>query len=254
MNVTSEKNLTTINIMSKKYWAVVPAAGVGKRMASAIPKQYLTLLDKTVLEHSCQRLLNHSKISGLVIALGDHDEYWSDVTLQTDKPVIRVEGGEERCHSVLNALNALSSQEQAEKLSVKETDWVLVHDAARPCLRHSDIDLLIEQSAINTTGALLALPVRDTMKRQGAEQTVSETVERSGLWHALTPQMFPLGLLRDAMQKAIESGFMITDESSAIENAGLHPVLVEGHEDNIKITRQPDLKLAELYLKAQNNE
>jgi len=236
----------------RNYWAVVPAAGVGKRMASNIPKQYLKLLNKTVVEHTLQRLLDHNKISGLVVALGDHDEYWSDVVLRTDKPVIRVKGGEERCHSVLNALNELSALSKIDQeIKVNESDWVLVHDAARPCLRNSDIDLLINSLDQHGVGGILAIPVRDTMKRQGSDQTVAKTVDRDGLWHALTPQMFPLEVLRNAIDTAIQSGFMITDESSAIENMGLRPLLVEGHEDNIKITRQPDLKLAEMYLKAQ---
>lgn len=245
----------TVHNKSKKYWAVVPAAGVGKRMASNTPKQYLKLLNKTVIEHTLQKLLDHEKISGLVVALGDHDEYWSEVVLRTSKPVIRVNGGEERCHSVLNALNELSSLSKTnQSLNISDNDWVLVHDAARPCLRSSDIDLLIKRLDQHKVGGLLALPVRDTMKRAGTDQTVSDTVDRNGLWHALTPQMFPLEILRQAIENAIKSDFMITDESSAIENMDLNPLLVEGHEDNIKITRQPDLRLAEMYLKAQIEE
>lgn len=243
-----------MNKIPVNYWAVVPAAGVGKRMGSDVPKQYLKLLDKTVIEHSCQRLLAHEKITGIVVALSEDDEYWADIKLNTDKPVIRVTGGEERCYSVLNALNELSRMSDAQELNVQQHDWVLVHDAARPCLRHCDIDALIDGLNNHAVGGLLALPVRDTMKRQSADQTVEETVDRNGLWHALTPQMFTLEMLRQAINDATQSGFMITDESSAIEYMGLQPLLVEGNEDNIKITRQPDLKLAEMYLKAQENE
>jgi len=239
---------------SLNYWAVVPAAGVGKRMGSDIPKQYLELHNKAVIEHSCQRLLDHEKITGIVVALGRDDEYWADIKLQTTKPVIRVDGGEERCHSVLNALNELLSCCDDDSVDVQAHDWVLVHDAARPCLRSSDIDLLIEQLNTHAVGGILALPVRDTMKRQLADQSIDQTVDRDGLWHALTPQMFTLEMLQQAMTDAIESGFMITDESSAIEHMGLNPLLVEGHEDNIKITRKPDLKLAEMYLRAQSDE
>jgi len=245
--VTTQSNNT-----QKKYWAIVPAAGVGSRMQSQTPKQYLPLLNKPIIEHSLQRLLDHPKISGLVVALGDHDAYWSDVNLKTVKPVIRVNGGEERCHSVLNALNELLSENQ--KLDVNANDWVLVHDAARPCIRSGDIDLLISSLEVHEVGGLLALPVRDTMKRQNTTQHVSETVDRNGLWHALTPQMFPLEILRDAVHEAIESDSIITDESSAIERLGKKPLLVEGHEDNIKITRPVDLNLAEMYMKAQLNE
>lgn len=236
------------------YWAVVPAAGVGKRMDSQLPKQYLKLLDKTVIEHSCQRLLDNKNISGLVVALGEDDEYWDDIKLHTDKPVIRVKGGNERCHSVLNALNELSKLAQQSKHNIQPHDWVLVHDAARPCLRDSDIELLIEKLHEHAVGGLLALPVRDTIKRQTADQSVDETVDRDGLWQAQTPQMFPLEMLRQAIDEAIQADFLITDESSAIEYMGLHPLLVEGHEDNIKITRQPDLNLAEMYLKAQRDD
>lgn len=243
---------TQSNNTQKKYWAIVPAAGVGSRMQSQTPKQYLPLLNKPIIEHSLQRLLDHPKISGLVVALGDHDAYWSDVNLKTVKPVIRVNGGEERCHSVLNALNELLSENQ--KLDVNANDWVLVHDAARPCIRSGDIDLLISSLEVHEVGGLLALPVRDTMKRQNTTQHVSETVDRNGLWHALTPQMFPLEILRDAVHEAIESDSIITDESSAIERLGKKPLLVEGHEDNIKITRPVDLNLAEMYMKAQLNE
>jgi len=239
---------------SLNYWAVVPAAGVGKRMGSDIPKQYLKLHDKAVIEHSCQRLLDHEKITGIVVALGSEDEYWADIQLQTSKPVIRVDGGEERCHSVLNALNELLRCCDDDSVNVQAHDWVLVHDAARPCLRNSDIDLLIEQLSNHAVGGILALPVRDTMKRQLTDQSIDQTVDRDGLWHALTPQMFTLEMLQQAMTDAIESGYMITDESSAIEYMGLNPLLVEGHEDNIKITRKPDLKLAEMYLRAQSDE
>lgn len=242
-------NKNTVN-----YWAVVPAAGVGKRMGGVVPKQYLQLLDKTVIEHSCQRLLDNENITGLVVALGKDDDYWADITLETDKPVIRVDGGAERCHSVLNALAELSKMSQQIEHNVQQHDWVLVHDAARPCLRDSDINLLIENLNDHVVGGILALPVRDTMKRQTSVQTIDETVDREGLWQAQTPQMFPLEMLRQAIDDAIKSDFLITDESSAIEYMGLNPLLIEGHEDNIKITRQPDLKLAEMYLKAQRND
>lgn len=244
---------TQLNNTPKKYWAIVPAAGIGSRMESQTPKQYLHLHNKPIIEHSLQRLLDHPKINGLVVALGDHDDYWGDVNLTTDKPVIRVRGGDERCHSVLNALNELLLSENQE-LAVNTNDWALVHDAARPCVRHADIDLLISRLDKHEVGGLLALPVRDTMKRQNNTQHVSETVDRTGLWHALTPQMFPLEILRNAIHDAIESDSLITDESSAIERIGKEPLLVEGHEDNIKVTRPVDLNLAEMYMKAQLNE
>jgi len=236
----------------KHYWAVVPAAGVGQRMASDTPKQYLSLLNKPIITYTLECLLSHPKITGVVVALGDHDAYWSDININNDKPVIRVSGGKERCHSVLNALNELMTMSKCDD-TVNTDDWVLVHDAARPCLRHEDIDQLITHVESHHDGGILALPVRDTMKRQNGAQEIAETVDREGLWHALTPQMFKLEKLHQAIDDAICSGCLITDEASAIEQKGGKPLLVEGSEDNIKITRPADLKLAEMYLKAQKN-
>jgi 2-C-methyl-D-erythritol 4-phosphate cytidylyltransferase len=127
-------------------------------------------------------------------------------------------------------------------------DWVLVHDAARPCLRPADIDHLIASLADDAVGGILAIPVRDTMKRDDGVGRIARTEERSGMWHALTPQMFPLGLLREALQRALADGFEVTDEASALEHSGRAPRLVEGHADNIKITRPEDLALARFFL------
>lgn len=239
---------------SKHYWAVVPAAGVGSRMGSQTPKQYLELLGKPVIQHTLERLLAHKKISGVIVALSKADAYWADIGLNTSKPVIRVDGGTERCHSVLNALYELLKLSANGQASVNVDDWVLVHDAARPCLRAEDIDGLISAIEQRAVGGILALPVRDTMKRQAADGTIAETVERRGLWHALTPQMFPLEKLRFAIEQSLNDGFLITDEASAMEHSGEKPLLVQGHEDNIKITRPADLGLAKMFLKAQREE
>ncbi|MCH8976667.1 MAG: 2-C-methyl-D-erythritol 4-phosphate cytidylyltransferase, partial [Proteobacteria bacterium] len=150
----------------------------------------------------------------------------------------------ERCHSVLNGLQVLSEQ-------ANSSDWVLVHDAARPCLRKEDIDRLIEVLAGHEVGGLLGLPVRDTMKRADLSCTIQETVERKGLWHALTPQMFHLDVLINSLENALSQERVVTDEAQAVELSGLRPVLVEGHPDNIKITRNNDLALAELFLYQQ---
>ncbi len=225
-------------------WAVVPAAGIGQRMQTDIPKQYLPLHGSTVLGHTLNKLLSVNAVKGLAIALHVDDKYWNDVQITSEKPVIQVDGGAERSDSVLNALQALSEHENFDETQ----DWVLVHDAVRPCVRISDIDLLIAEVAYNKAGGLLALPVRDTMKRQGTDTIVQSTVEREGLWHALTPQLFPYQVLREALTQATNAGMTVTDESSAVEQIGVCPVLVQGHEDNIKITRPGDLRLAELYL------
>ena len=233
-------------------WAIVPAAGIGKRMQSTRPKQYLPLNGRPVLEHTINTLLNNNNISGLVIALQPDDAYWPAINIKSTKPVIKTKGGKERADSVLNALKTLFQYEQ-----FVQSDWVMVHDAVRPCLRQQDIDKLVTEVADDNDGGLLALPVRDTMKRQNTDKTtatVEKTVERNNLWHALTPQYFPALSLKNALEKAQQNKQAITDESSAMELAGFSPALVHGYEDNIKITRPDDLALASLYLQSQNNE
>ena len=231
----------------KKYWAVIPAAGVGRRMGVELPKQYLKLLGKTVLEHTIERLGKHPDICGIVVALSAEDTFWPELRVASAKNIHTVVGGEERCHSVLNALNYLDN-DIAEK-----DDWVLVHDAARPCIRQDDLDRLISELKDYPQGGLLGLPVSDTVKRTDTSGNVVETVERNQLWRALTPQMFPLGALRNALQGAIDKGALVTDDASAMELSGSFPHMVEGHSDNIKITRPQDLKLAELYLSQQED-
>lgn len=226
--------------MKKRIWAVVPAAGVGRRMGADIPKQYLPLAGRMVIEHALEILLRHPCVGGLVVAIGEEDRWWPAIRFVTDKMVLRVAGGAERCHSVLNGLRALEPRISAD-------DWVLVHDAVRPCLRDEDLDHLIMVLRDDPVGGLLAAPVRDTMKRADSER-VSATVDRVGLWHALTPQMFRLGILNTALRKALAQGWPVTDESAAVEAAGFAPRLVEGRADNIKITRAEDLALAEFFL------
>ncbi len=227
-----------------RYWAVVPAAGVGRRMASAIPKQYLPLAGQTVIEQTLERLWSHPQIESIFVALSEQDGWWPDSAFAADPRITRVAGGTERCHSVLNALDALSAV-------AAEDDWVLVHDAARPCLRECDLEQLIEKLSSHPVGGLLGVPVRDTMKRTDSHAAVTATVPREQLWHAFTPQMFRLGRLRSALKQALKRGEMVTDEASAIELFGLQPLMVEGHADNIKITRPEDLALATFFLQQQ---
>ena len=212
-----------------------------------MPKQYLSLNDRPVIEHTINALLQNKNISGLVIALQADDAYWPDIKIDSQKPVLRTTGGKERADSVLNAINELFNYEPFDAGS----DWVMVHDAVRPCLRQQDLDKLVAEVGEDDDGGLLALPVRDTMKRQGPQATVAATVEREKLWHALTPQYFPAVTLKNSLEKARQGGLVITDESSAMELAGFSPKLVQGHEDNIKITRPDDLRLASLYLQSQ---
>ncbi len=236
--------------MNHATWAIVPAAGIGKRMQSDTPKQYLPLNNRPVIEHTINALLQNENIAGLVIALQADDAYWSDINISSQKPVLRTSGGKERADSVLNAIDELFKYDQFNA----DSDWVMVHDAVRPCLRQLDIDTLVAEVGEDNNGGLLALPVRDTMKRQKSSDSaaaVDKTVERENLWHALTPQYFPAIALKNALHKAQLDKLTITDDSSAMELAGFSPKLVQGHEDNIKITRPDDLRLASLYLQSQ---
>ncbi len=229
---------------SVRYWAVVPAAGTGRRLGAEIPKQYLRLAGQTVLEHTLDRLCGHPRIERVVVALRLDDPYWARCRYAQHPAVVTVLGGAERCHSVLNGLMQLAEAAQPN-------DWVLVHDAARPCLRSSDINRLIEELADHPVGGLLALPVSDTVKRANAQGEVAQTVSREDLWRAFTPQMFRFEALSQALNAAVAAERRVTDEAQALELAGFAPRLVEGQEDNIKITRADDMNLAEYYLRRQ---
>ena len=237
----------SINTENKatQYWAIIPAAGVGKRMQADRPKQYLSLHGKTVIEHTLNRLLSMHEITGVVLSISEGDEYWADLNFQSSKPILIAKGGKERSDSVLNALYLLN-----KNIHKSELVYALVHDAARPCVRTEDIQKLIKQCS-DMNGGLLALPVRDTMKRSDNEKNVAKTVDRNNLWHALTPQMFRLDLLINSLQNAEKKQLPITDDASAMELANYKPKLIEAHEDNIKITRAFDLTLSELYLNQQ---
>ena len=230
--------------MSYKSYAVVPAAGIGRRMGSDIPKQYLRLQGKTVIEQTLARLLDVDEIEKIVVVVADHDDIWPSLKVSQHAKIITAPGGDERCHSVLNGLEKLVEVANADS-------WVLVHDAARPCVRVADVNYMFSVLGEHPVGGILAAPVRDTLKRAGSDGAIAETVDRSQLWQAFTPQMFRLGMLIDALQAAVNAEVLVTDESQAIERQGHHPVLVEGHTDNLKITRAEDLSLAALYLKHQ---
>ena len=239
--------------VNHSIWAIVPAAGIGKRMQSDVPKQYLPLNGRPVLEHTINTLLKNKNINGLVIALRPDDAYFSDIKINSNKPVLRAAGGIERADSVLNALTTLFQHNQFDA----NNDWVMVHDAVRACLKQQDIDRLVNEVAEDKNGGLLALPVRDTMKRQNVGKsiaTVAKTIKRENLWHALTPQYFHAASLKNALEKTQLEDKEITDESSAMEFVGFSPRLVHGYEDNIKITRPDDLRLASLFLQAQNSD
>lgn len=238
--------------MSKTpIWVVIPAAGVGKRMEADRPKQYLDFAGSTVIEATLQRLHQALPESVLCLSISSEDSHWPRVesSLSTDlrEQLQIAPGGDERRDSVLNALKMLEGQ-------AADSDWVLVHDAARPCVRSEDIARLIERVESVGHGGLLASPVKDTMKRGDDSGNVLETVERERLWHALTPQVFHYGTLFAALRDGVANHLPITDEAMAVESAGGHVALVEGRSDNIKITRPEDLALAELYWQAQMRE
>lgn len=235
-----------------KFAVVVPAAGIGKRMQAQCPKQYLYIDGVTILEHTVNRLLSHPKISKVVIVLGKNDEYFADTSLVNNAFVTTVVGGKERVDSVLAGLKSIDKH---------LFPWVLVHDAARPCVSHLDITALIDNSLQHDIGGLLAIPVRDTMKLASSTNTtfhkpqlVQQTVPRKYLWHALTPQMFRSEELQLAITQALHKRIDIADESSAMELAGFTSALVEGSGENIKITRKDDLSLATFILARQKRD
>ena len=230
--------------MKPRYWAIVPAAGVGKRMGGAIPKQYLEVAGKAVLQHTLERLLSVERLTGIRVALGAEDGYWPDLPCARHPRIQTAPGGRERADSVYSAL--LSLEEEA-----RPDDWVLVHDAARLCLTRGDVLKLIETLSDDPVGGILALPVSDTLKAVDATGLITGTPDRSLIWRALTPQMFRYGRLRKALADAAEQGKLVTDEASALELAGYQPRIVEGRPDNIKITRPEDLPLAAFYLERQ---
>ncbi|MDC9591231.1 2-C-methyl-D-erythritol 4-phosphate cytidylyltransferase [Xenorhabdus sp. XENO-10] len=258
--------------------ALIPAAGIGSRMKSDCPKQYLNIAGKTILEHTVAALFEHPRIQRIIIALNPADTQFAQLPIASDPRIATVIGGEERAASVLAGLDYLAG------LPTDKAIWVLVHDAARPCLHRNDLDSLLRliehrAESPDVCGGLLASPVRDTMKRMvslSLEKTaveqlsverpsekessttnhtlIAHTVDRNGLWHALTPQLFPLLLLRDCLIKALAEQACITDESSALEHCGYRPVLINGRADNIKVTQPEDLALAEFYLSRKSKE
>jgi 2-C-methyl-D-erythritol 4-phosphate cytidylyltransferase len=224
-----------------QHWCVVPAAGRGRRFGGAVPKQYLRLAGKPLLLHTLERLAAHPRIAGIMLVVAPDDDSWAQGLLEVlGKPLLRAAGGAERADSVLAGLRALPA-------SVTLRDCVLVHDAARPCVRAEDISRLIEL-AVPAGGGLLAAPLRDTLKRADAQSRAVATEPRESRWRALTPQLFPRGALQDALAAAAAAGAAITDEAMAMERAGHAPLLVEGAEDNIKVTTPADLALAEFLL------
>ena len=221
-------------------WCVVPAAGRGTRVGGDCPKQYLPLAGRPLIEHTLERLAAHPRIAGLLVTLSAADEHWPGITSLNGKPVLTAIGGVERSDSVMAGVDALPE-------TVGVDDFVLVHDAARPCVRLADIGRLIDLASA-AGGGLLGAPLRDTLKRADAAGRSSLTEPRDQRWRAFTPQMFRRGPLSTALRDAARRGVNPSDEAMAMEQAGFAPLLVEGAEDNIKVTTAADFALAEFLL------
>jgi len=232
--------VSTPPLPSPVFWCVVPAAGRGTRVGGDCPKQYLPLAGRALIMHTLDRLAAHPQIAGLLVTLNASDVHWTDIDSLHGKPVLTAVGGNERSDSVLAGLHALPAV-------VGDDAFVLVHDAARPCVRSADISRLIDCVTVDD-GGLLGAPLRDTLKRADAAARSMATEPRDERWRAFTPQMFRRGELTSALREVTARGVKVSDEAMAMELAGFAPLLVEGAEDNIKVTTAADFALAEFLL------
>lgn len=233
-----------MSAMSPSLHGIVVAAGVGKRFGTALPKQYTPIHHQTVLQHSVEALSQVRALTACYLVISPEDN-WAK-TLDFAMPVHWVTGGAERMNSVFNGVQAIIAS------GANDTDWVLIHDAARPCVKPVDIDRLIDQAVSHPAGGLLAVPVRDTVKQitlAHNQVLAAQTLDRSRLWLAQTPQIFPLSKLYDYLSQAIEQAIPFTDEASLFEHFGEWPLLVEGSHSNIKLTFPEDLQFAEVFLR-----
>lgn len=224
-------------------WAVIPAAGRGTRFGGPLPKQYMEIAGRPLLGHALDALFADPRVDGAMVALAADDDRWPGWASLHGKPVLSCVGGGERADSVLAALQALPAD-------VGDDALIIVHDAARPNLHALDLQRLIDAASADADGAILAAPVRDTLKRAdaGADVRILATQPRDQLWRALTPQAFRRGDLTAALLRARADGVAVTDEAMAMERTGARPRLVEGREDNLKVTTPADLALAEFLL------
>jgi 2-C-methyl-D-erythritol 4-phosphate cytidylyltransferase len=229
------------------FWLVMPAAGSSRRMGVAEkPKQYLELAGRHVIDWSLAPFVSHPACLGVVVVLSSGDVHWAQTEYALSSLVRVAPGGAQRADSVLSGLDELDARAQPH-------DWVLVHDAARPCFSRGDLDRLLIALGNEAVGGLLAAPVVDTLKRADEDNCVAQTVPRTALWRALTPQMFRYELLRSALRHASESPAAVTDEAQAVELLGHRPKLVAGDADNIKITTPEDLERAQRILSARKS-
>jgi 2-C-methyl-D-erythritol 4-phosphate cytidylyltransferase len=219
-----------------QYWAIVPAAGTGSRMQANKPKQYLEIFGQPIIALTLGKLISTKRFSKIVVALNESDSYWSSLGLTKSADINTVIGGETRMHSVLAGLHSFANLAKSE-------DWVLVHDAARPNISVQLIEKLIISLSDDKVGGLLGLPVTDTVKQVSFSGEVEASLLREKIWLAQTPQMFRYGLLRDAIEDALQQGVILTDESSALERMGYRPKMVLGEATNIKVTTMDDLAI-----------
>ena len=230
---------------NNRLWVVIPAAGIGKRMGVNIPKQYITVCDKAIIEHTVEKFTSRNDLQGILVALSNSDQHWSTLELSKNNKITTVTGGEERYKSVYNALCSLKNK-------ADDDDWILVHDAVRPCITTSEIDQFIaDLDHLNGIGGILALPCFETMKKANTNHEIEETIDRKFIWHAQTPQMFRYKKLFLAIEKIMNENIFITDEAMAMELAGYKPMLIQGTHSNIKITDQNDLKYLESFLRQE---
>ena len=232
-----------------EVFAIVPAAGSGQRMHSEVPKQYLPLFGKTVLEHTLMVLLNEPKISQIIVCLSVGDTRWNALGCADEDRIKTVVGGANRAESVMSGLTALTGIAQ-------DRDWVLVHDAARPCLLPKTLTRFLDEVSQHPSGGIVAVPARDTLKIANSScetPAIKTTLDRDSIWQAQTPQMFRYALLHKALKQAFETVEMITDEASAMERAGHLVSLMTGDTSNIKVTTADDLQMAESILQTRYN-
>ncbi|MEO6064340.1 MAG: 2-C-methyl-D-erythritol 4-phosphate cytidylyltransferase [Lysobacterales bacterium] len=233
-----------MSVAPQSIWCVVPAAGRGRRFGGDVPKQYQSFGAAPLLLVTLRRLALHPSIAGLMVVLAQDDAHWPKLGQLNGKPVLTAEGGDERADSVLSGLRALR-----DSGAVGRDDWLLVHDAARPCFAYADIDRLIELGSQHPYGALLACPISDSLKRVVGERMLEShgAVSRDQLWRAQTPQMFRLTPLIENLMSALDASTpddRVTDEASAYEHHGCFPLVVQGSASNIKVTTTDDLHMA----------
>ena len=228
-----------------KIWAIIPAGGVGRRMGTDKPKQYLSVCGKPIIHHTLSRICSSPSIDGVVVGVADSDHWWQDHSFSHARILGVYAAGAERVDTVRKGLDFL-----LEHQNVSESDWALVHDAVRPCILQQDIENLVDEAYDNQSGAVLGGGLADTLKVADENGRISNTVPRNRFWRAYTPQIFRIRDLIHGIDESRSLGLSVTDESMAVEVIGIRPMLVTGHPASIKVTVKSDLDLMEVVLQA----